>query len=130
MPATANNWRFPSFLIVVALIIGALMLCNLTYTERYIDLNSGRMRTVIQIFDCTTREDISEPPFARIWMEEHGAYNPPQWEQESKVGFISRRSPHFGFHGAFAWENAIVVAFKVSEFTPDMRSVVTSNFLK
>jgi hypothetical protein len=122
--------KFLSFFLltsVVVLVVGDKSIRKL----REIDVRTGKMRERIFVCGASIRERVNETDFSKLWLKYNHEYPEPHWQPESRTSAVfGGPSPHFGYHGAFSWQEGIVAAFEESHFEPELQIIIMSNYVK
>lgn len=65
---------------------------------RYVDVHSGRIKTVVTILGVTTRESTCETPFSTVILDSSTSPQEAEWKPYWSRSFGQGTSPHYRFH--------------------------------
>jgi hypothetical protein len=132
LPATlpSSLLRLSGAITLAVLTVLALGMLPFAVTRAaFIDLHSGRKRDVVRVGSLPVYSRISETPYSQMWLSYFGPYPAPNWTPESEYrGLGGRRSPCYGFLGAFRWEDCVVSGLNYAAFDPDLKRLIVANF--
>jgi hypothetical protein len=116
-------------IVVAALLVCTIALCQFTTRTTCVDVHTGRGREIIHIAMIPIFGRGFETPYSKAWLSCFGPYPSPEWETESQYHWRwGRHSPSYGYLGVFRWQDRMLSALNYAQFDAAARCVVISNF--
>jgi len=98
-------------------------------TQNYVDVNSGRLRSVRFICFLKVYDMVQETEYSKLWKSFSGNYPKADWQPESTLqGFWPRLSPHYAYLGVILWEDSLLTAFETTKFDRDTQKQIIESF--
>ena len=98
-------------------------------TQNYVDVNTGRMRSVRFICFLKVYAAEQETEYSKLWKSFFGNYPEADWQRESTLqGFWPHMSPHYAYLGVILWEDSLLTAFETTKFDRDTQQRIVESF--
>jgi hypothetical protein len=102
---------------------------KLNCVQRYIDVKTGRFRTVRFILYFQVSDTVEETPYSQVWEKYFGDYPEGEWHNVSALrGFFPDLSPEYAYLGAIFWEDGIMLTFDTAKFTEQDKEAIIKTF--
>jgi len=99
-------------------------------TTRYVDVNTGRMRSVRYFLFLQVSDTIINTDFATLRKAICGNFQEPEWHTESTLrGFLPKNSPQYAYLGTFLWQDTILIGLETAKFSGQEKRFIIESFL-
>ncbi len=127
----SRKWFFRLVQSILPTVIFCLILIGMLNRSWYIDINTGKVKTEIDLFSIVLRTQVSETIISQSLSDDPTVLrSSPHWKISSRIPFFVSNSPHYRYHDAIYESKNTAIMFDFYKINETNRKIFSRAMIR